>query len=247
MDISDRTTKALGREVMELLGTLQFCIVGCGGTGANFSEILIRTGATRLTLIDGTSVDESNLNRVFGFSSADLGRPKVDVLKDRLDNILPNLNISTLHDSFRESELILENHTSGQKVRDAVYDANVVFIGSDTNTSRLAVESLCRDKIGGMYLSCGVMVDRKSGIYEFECNWLPRTPPELADREGYGPENASFASIVLEATSIAFTMLLSHLKCSKSSYKSYIKRYNANFQPVKIIVDGRSNDNIQSY
>ena len=247
MDISNRTTKALGEDVMKKLGALRFCIVGCGGTGANFSEILVRTGATQLTLIDGTLVDESNLNRVFGFTSADVGKPKVDVLKNRLDTILPGLKILTLHDSFREPENILEDHPIGQSVRDAVYNADFVFIGSDTNTSRLAIESLCRDKIGGMLLSCGVLVDQVSGIYEFECNWSPRTPIELANLEGYGPENASFASIVLEATSVAFTMLLSHLKHSKSSFKSYRRRYDANFKSVESVVDGNSNGNIRSH
>ena len=243
MDICNRTSKALGKNVMEKLETFRFCIVGCGGTGANFSELLVRTGATRLILIDGTTIDESNLNRVFSFSSSDIGRRKVDALKDRLDSILPGLEISTLYDSFRDPENLLEDHTIGQHVRDAVYDADVVFIGTDTNTSRLAIESLCRDKISGSFLSCGVLVDRESGIFEFECNWSPKTPIELAYKEGYGPENASFASIVHEATSVAFTMLLSHLKCSKSSFRSYQKRYDANFQPVKTIVDGNSNNN----
>ena len=232
MDINERTAKALGESIMKLLETLRFCIVGCGGTGANFSEMLIRTGATRLTLIDGAKVDETNLNRVFNFSSSDIGRPKVEALKERLDTILPGLEITTLYDSFRDPELILQDHPIGQRVRDAVHDADVVFIGTDTNSSRLSIEGLCRDKIGGMYLSCGVLVDRKSGIYELECNWSPSTPPELACAEGYGPDNASFASIVHEATSIAFTMLLSHLKCSESSFKSYRRRYNANFEPV---------------
>ena len=63
----------------------------------------------------------------------------------------------------------------------------------------------------------------------------PKTPIEHKDAQGYGPENASFASIILEATSVAFTMLLSHLKCKNSNFRSYRKRYGANFQPVETI------------
>ena len=243
MDVDDRTAKALGDDVMERLRSLRFCMVGCGGTGANFAEMLVRTGATQLTLIDGADVEESNLNRVFSFSSADLAKPKVDALKKRLESIRAGLEICTLRDSFRKPEDILEDHPLGQCVRDAVHDADVVFIGTDTNQSRLAIERLCRDKGGGMFLSCGVLVDRKSGVFEFECNWSPGTPAKRADEEGYGPENASFASIVHEATSVAFTMLLSHLRCEHSDFKSYLRRYDASFQPVETVVNGRSNGN----
>ena len=246
MGINDRTAKALGDDVMERLRSLRFCIVGCGGTGANFAEMLVRTGATQLILIDGDSVDESNLNRVFSFSSADLAVPKVEALKNRLQSIRTGLEICTLHDSFRKPEDILEDHPIGQRVRNAVHDADVVFIGTDTNRSRLAIERLCRDKVGGMLLSCGVLVDRESDIFEFECAWSPRTPAELADAEGYGPENASFASIIHEATSVAFTMLLSHLRCGNSNFKSYLRRYDASFQPVETVVNGRSNGNTPS-
>ena len=203
--------------------------------------MLVRTGAIHLTLIDGGTVDDSNLNRVFCFCSDDLGLCKVDVLKKHLESIAPCLDIRKLNDNFRRREDILEDHPIGQCVRDAVYNADVVFVGTDTNTSRLAIEELCRDKFGGILLSCGVRVDPKSGIFEFECNWSPKTPPEREEDVGYGPENASFASIVHEATSVAFTMLLSHLMYKKSSFKSYTKRYDANLQPLAPVLNGMSN------
>ena len=246
MGIDDRTVRALGDGVMEQLKSLRFCIVGCGGTGANFAEMLVRTGVRRLTLIDGTTVDESNLNRAFSFSYSDCGKPKVEALNRRLKSIRPDLNIHVLQDSFKTPDDILEEHLIGQRVRDAVYDADVVFIGTDTNRSRLAIEKLRQERGGGMLLSCGVLVDRESGVFEFECAWSPTTPSERVDEEGYGPENASFASVIHEATSVAFTMLLSHLRCADSGFKSYLRRYDANFQPIETIVDGRSNGNTPS-
>lgn len=241
MSIDDRTAKALGNEVMEKLRSFHFCIVGCGGTGASFAEMLVRTGATRLTLIDGGCIEESNLNRGFNFFHEDCGKRKVDVLRRRLDSIRPDcLEIRIFQDNFRKREDILGTHSIGQKVRDAVCDADMVFIGTDTNRSRLAIEQLCIDEEKSMYLSCGVLVNLGTGDFEFECIWLPETPREQEDEEGYGPENASFASIVQEAVSVAFTMLLSHLKCENSSFKLYRKQYNENFQPV---VSQRSNGN----
>ena len=74
VSLDKRTTAALGDELMERLSSLQFCIVGCGGTGANFAEMLVRTGANRLVLIDGGCVKKSGLNRVFGFTVQDVGK-----------------------------------------------------------------------------------------------------------------------------------------------------------------------------
>lgn len=88
-DFTDRTAKALGPAVMDKLRTLRFCVVGCGGTGANFAEMLVRSGATHVTLIDGDTVDESNLNRVSSFAWYDVESPKVVALRARLDAIRP--------------------------------------------------------------------------------------------------------------------------------------------------------------
>ena len=241
MSIDDRTSKALGEDIMEDLRSLRFCIVGCGGTGASFADMLVRTGALRLTLIDGSRVEDSNLNRVFSFFPEDCGKNKVEVLKKRLESIRPDrLKITAVPDSFRRLEDILDTHSIGQQVRDAVCDADVVFIGTDTNKSRLAIEKLSQDEDKRMYLSCGVRADAEAGVFELECAWLPETPPERDGDEGYGPENASFASIVHEAVSVAFTMLLSHLKRADSSFKSYYRRYDGNFQPVETVVNERS-------
>ncbi|MYH34637.1 MAG: ThiF family adenylyltransferase [Cenarchaeum sp. SB0669_bin_11] len=241
--IDDRTEKALGSDVMEKLRTLHFCIVGCGGTGANFAEILVRSGATRLNLIDGACVKESELNRVCSYYPDDVGTPKVEALKRRLLSIRPDADVTTLRDSFRTREYILDDYSIGQEVRNAAYNADVVFIATDSNSSRLAIEELCRSKTERMYLSCGVLVDREEGEYFFECNWSPKTPEERHDEEGYGPENASYAAIVLEATSIAFSMLLSHLSCPDSNFRSFRRRYDGHFRPVETLVSGSSSDN----
>lgn len=237
MGLNERTTAALGGELMEQLRTLRFCIVGCGGTGANFADILVRTGGRRLTLADGGIVKKSDLNRVLGFTGKHVGEPKVKVLERRLRAVAGNdLEVRSLHDSFRQPYLILDDNPTGQCVRDAVHDADVVFTASDTNTSRLGIEKLCREKGDGMLLSCGVRVDRKAGVYEYECAWSPKTPEDQADVEGYGPENASFASIVLEATAVAFNMLLCHLENGESQFRYYRRKYDANFKPVETII-----------
>ena len=229
--IEDRTVKALGARVLEQLRSLHFCILGCGGTGANFAEMLVRTGARNLTLTDGARVDASHLNRVFSFCSKDVGMPKVQALKRRLESIRDDLQIFTYHNQFRESEVDLAGDSVNQEVRDAVCDADIVFIATDTNRSRIAIVDLCRTE-RKKFLSCGVEVDPESGVFWFECRWFPSPPRERPEAEGYGPENASFASIVVEATSVAFTMLLSHLMSEDSKFNHCRRRYDAQLSPA---------------
>ena len=198
-----------------------------------------------MILIDGSNVKASDLNRVSAFCREDVGKPKVEALEQRLLRIRDDLDISSLRDSFRDEKELAQDYEIGWHVRDAVHDADVVFIATDTNTSRLAIEGLLQARPStksAMYLSCGVHVDRGAGIYFFECNWSPKTPEHAARNEGYGPENASYIAIVQEATAVSFSMLLSHLKSGDSHFKSYSRRYDANLIPVGTCVEGKSSN-----
>lgn len=243
--INDRTAKALGSAVMLKLKSLHFCIVGCGGTGSNFAEMLVRSGCRHFTLIDGESVQQTELNRVFSFIPSDVGTPKVCALKRRLLSICPDLSIVTFQEHFHSSEVTPPDHSLSQNIRDAAYDTDVVFIATDTNSSRMEIEELCRTKTECQYLSCGVRIDQEKGEYFYVCNWAPNTPKERRSAVGYGPENASYAAIVMEATSVAFSMLLSHLSDPWSDFRSYERHYDCNFRPIETVVNGKSSDSKQ--
>ncbi len=66
-------------------------IVGCGGLGGLVAEMLTRLGVGSLTLIDGDTFEEHNLNRQNFSSIATLGRYKTDVVQASLENINPAL------------------------------------------------------------------------------------------------------------------------------------------------------------
>ena len=226
--ILTRTEAALGKDLMEKLSSLHFCIVGCGGTGTTFAEMLVRSGAINIDLIDGEDVDSTNLNRVFSFILADVDSKKADILKRRLKLIEPKVNVHSFTHHLISEENTLPGNQLAQAVRDCIRDADVVFIGTDTNESRMVCEDLCRNKEGKMYLSTGIHVEDGKSV--FECNWRPKTPEARKDARGYGPENASYISIVTEATSIAFSMLLHHLKNPESKkFRKYYREYDGDF------------------
>jgi adenylyltransferase/sulfurtransferase len=70
-------------------------IIGMGGLGCPAAVALARAGVRRLTLVDGDVVETSNLHRQPLYGPGDLGRPKVEVARERLARAFPGLEIDT--------------------------------------------------------------------------------------------------------------------------------------------------------
>lgn len=223
--ILTRTKSALGKELITQIKKHKYCIVGCGGTGALFAEMLVRTGAQHISLVDGGEVEASNLNRTPSFVQSDIGEHKVGTLSSRLEEINPNVKVTPQNCHIRNDK----GDRAGQGARDAVYDADIVIIAVDNNQNRIMCENLCYEDSNKKVLSIGVYV-HLDGAAGYECAWCPRTPAEKADEEGYG--NGSYASIVIEATAAAFTMLLHNLANPNSKEFNYLYKSYKNFVPT---------------
>ena len=88
-----RSTALLGEESMALLQSKRVILFGIGGVGSWCAEALIRTGLMHLTIVDGDTVQPSNLNRQLPATQATLGMSKVEALKERLLAINPQAEI----------------------------------------------------------------------------------------------------------------------------------------------------------
>ena len=98
----------LGIETMEALRTKRVILFGVGGVGSWCAEALIRTGLTHLTIVDGDTVQPSNVNRQLPATRETLGRPKVEVLKERLLTINPEAEIEALHKMYEAQSTMYE-------------------------------------------------------------------------------------------------------------------------------------------
>ena len=78
---------------MALLQSKRVILFGIGGVGSWCAEALIRTGLMHLTIVDGDTVQPSNLNRQLPATQATLGMSKVEALKERLLAINPQAEI----------------------------------------------------------------------------------------------------------------------------------------------------------
>ena len=92
-DIFSRSEALLGTQAMDALRTKKVIIFGVGGVGSLAAEALIRTGLTHLTIVDDDLVQASNINRQLPATTLTVGRPKVEVLRERLLTINPEAEI----------------------------------------------------------------------------------------------------------------------------------------------------------
>ncbi len=89
---------------MEALCTKRVIIFGVGGVGSYAAEALIRTGLTHLTIVDGDTVQPSNINRQLPATRATLGMPKVEALKERLLSINPDAEIEAVAEFYHDDD-----------------------------------------------------------------------------------------------------------------------------------------------
>jgi len=115
-----RTELLLGKEAMEKLAKARVAVFGVGGVGGYVCEALVRSGVGAFDLIDKDEVSLSNLNRQIIATMDTVGRSKVEVMKERMLSINPDVKV-TCHQKFFLPENADEfNFTDYDYVVDAV-------------------------------------------------------------------------------------------------------------------------------
>lgn len=92
--------RLLGRAALARLRAAHVCVVGVGGVGSWTAEALGRSGLGAVTLIDLDEVCVSNVNRQLHALDGHIGRPKVNVLADRIRAINPGCRVEAVQEFF---------------------------------------------------------------------------------------------------------------------------------------------------
>lgn len=100
----DRTALLLGEEKLGMLRRAHVLVVGLGGVGAYAAEMIARAGVGRMTVADADTVSVSNINRQLVALRSTVGRPKAEVLAERLRDINPELELTVLNRFIRDEE-----------------------------------------------------------------------------------------------------------------------------------------------
>ena len=100
----ERTELLLGSEKLELLRNAHVLVVGLGGVGAYAAEMIARAGVGRMTVADADTVNATNINRQLVALHSTVGRPKAEVLAERLRDINPEIDLSVVNRYIRDEE-----------------------------------------------------------------------------------------------------------------------------------------------
>ena len=99
-EIFQRTALLAGDDAMRRLADARVLLFGVGGVGSWCAEALIRSGVGHLTMVDPDLVDVSNINRQLPATVATVGRPKVEVMRERFMDINPTADIVARQERF---------------------------------------------------------------------------------------------------------------------------------------------------
>ncbi len=143
LDQYSRTQLLLGEEGLRRLKNARVALFGLGGVGGYTAEALARSGIGALDLIDNDTISLTNLNRQILATHSSIGRYKVDVALERIQDIDPNIRVRTYKTFFLPETEEEFDFTQYHYVVDAI----------DTVTGKLAL--IARAKAAGVpIISC---------------------------------------------------------------------------------------------
>ena len=88
-----RIEALVGAEAMGILQSATVAVFGVGGVGGYAVEALARSGVGGFDLIDNDTVSVSNLNRQIIATMDTIGKPKVEVMRERILAINPKAEV----------------------------------------------------------------------------------------------------------------------------------------------------------
>ena len=105
-----RTELLIGKEGIEKLQNAKVAVFGIGGVGSFVVEGLVRAGVSNFILVDDDKICLTNLNRQIIATRKTIGKPKVEVAKERILEINPNANVEVYQEFFMpDSKEILDD------------------------------------------------------------------------------------------------------------------------------------------
>jgi molybdopterin/thiamine biosynthesis adenylyltransferase/rhodanese-related sulfurtransferase len=122
----------MGMEGQKKLKAAKILLVGAGGLGSPLGLYLGAAGVGRLGLVDFDVVDYSNLQRQIIHSSKDVGRPKLQSAKDKIQGINPYAQVDTYETVLKAGNAM-----------DIIKEYDLVIDGTDNFQTRYLVNDAC--------------------------------------------------------------------------------------------------------
>jgi adenylyltransferase/sulfurtransferase len=117
-----------GLEAQQKLKASKVLVIGSGGLGSPVLLYLAAAGVGTIGIVDFDVVDDSNLQRQVLFGINEIGKPKVEAAKRRLESLNPHVQFN-----------IYNTHLNSQNALDIIKDYDVIADGTDNFPTRYLV------------------------------------------------------------------------------------------------------------
>lgn len=207
----NRTEMLIGKEAVRRLSGCRVAVFGIGGVGGYACEALARSGIGALDLIDHDKVSLSNINRQIIATTKTVGRYKVDVMKERIEEINPKAQVKgykcfflpelTEEIPFEEYDYIVDAVDTVTAKLALVTEANRRGIpvissmgaGNKLDAGRFQVADLYETKVCPLARVMRREL-KKRGVEKLKVVYSEETPIRLSD--GQTPGSAAFVPSV---------------------------------------------------
>lgn len=158
-----RTAVLLGESACEKIASARAVVCGVGAVGSFAAEALARTGVGEFELWDFDTVEESNINRQLCALSSTLGRPKAEVVRDRILDINPAARVEVRAEfiSAENAGAAVGNPAGGRVVVDAIDSiapkAALIFAASEAGVAIVSSMGAARRRDPSRVMSADIM------------------------------------------------------------------------------------------
>jgi molybdopterin-synthase adenylyltransferase len=138
--------KEVGEAGQEKLLSSKVLVIGAGGLGSPNLLYLAAVGVGTIGIVDGDNVDLSNLQRQVIHRMPDIGKPKVDSAKRKIQDLNPDVNVITYH-----------TKVNADNISEIIKDYNFIIECTDNFQAKFLINDACvlNKK---PYSHCGVLV-----------------------------------------------------------------------------------------
>ena len=122
----------IGLDGQSKLKKASILVIGAGGLGCPILQYLTAAGVGRIGIVEDDKIEITNLHRQILYSARDVGKFKVDIAKQILEDLNPNVEIQ-----------IFKQYLSLDNANDLFNDFDIIIDGSDNFATKYLINDLC--------------------------------------------------------------------------------------------------------
>lgn len=211
----------LGEEGQQLLSKKHLVIIGGGGLGSNSSNILTRIGIGSIDIVEDDLVELPNLYRTSIFNEEDVGRPKCQILEEKLKIINSEVKIRGI-----------KKRATKENINSIVKNADIILDGTDNMQTRFLINDISvKNNIPWVYAGVYSTVGMVMGIRPKQSPCLKCISQSIPEKTGEIPV---LGNLPLTIASIECTEAIKLLLDKQLSGLIIYDIWNQNFEQMNI-------------